>query len=105
MALFWVFCLLTAYTTWPHIQTIAGYVPAQSIAITLHMYEKGISTYRERVTQLFLFMVSVDKSCATTSTWKPGAQLLLTINYMQPNPDYNDIYVYYLRTMTSRWFH
>ena len=36
-------------------------------------------------------MVSVDNICATTSTWKPGAQFLLTINNMQPNPDYNNI--------------
>ena len=38
-----------------------------------------------------LVMVSVDKSCATTSTLKPGAQFLLTIN-IQPNyPDCNNI--------------
>ena len=38
-------------------------------------------------------MVYVDKTCATTSTttWKPDAQFLLTINYIQPNPDYNNI--------------
>ena len=49
------------------------------------MYENVFqSPYRERVTSLFLVMVSVDKSCEMTSTWKPGAQFLLTINYMQP---------------------
>ena len=50
-------------------------------------------------------MVSVDKSYATTSTWKPSPRVgpslglgpgwciffMLTINYTQPNPDYNNI--------------
>jgi len=46
-------------------------------------------------------MVYVDKSYAMTSTWKPGAQFLLTINYMQANPDFNNIMYTNLRTMTS----
>ena len=36
-------------------------------------------------------MVPVDKSCATTSTWKPAEQFRLTVNYTQLNPDDNNI--------------
>ena len=83
MELFWLFCLLSTHTKCPHIQTIAGYVPARSIVYPSCIY-KGISLYRERVTLLFLVMVFVDKSYVTTSMRKPDAQLQfrLTINYM-----------------------
>ena len=40
MALLWLFCLLTTHTACPHIQPTAGYAPAQSIELTLHIYEK-----------------------------------------------------------------
>ena len=38
---------------------------------------------------IVLVMVYVDKSCATTSTWKPDARFRVTNNYMQPTPDYS----------------
>ena len=34
-----LFCLLTTHTACPHIQTIAGYARAGSIAYPLHIYE------------------------------------------------------------------
>ena len=46
-------------------------------------------------------MVSVNKSCATTSTWKPGpgAVSFKQINCMHPNPDVHD-FIYNVNDLT-----
>ena len=74
MALFWLFCLLSTHTACPRIQTIAGYASARSITYPsyIYMYETAFHHMGKGWYNWFLFMVSVDKSCATTSTWKPG---------------------------------
>ena len=58
--------------TCPHIQTIAGYVRARSIAYIPFIYMKRYFTIQRKGDIIAFVMVFVDKSCATTSTWKPG---------------------------------
>ena len=57
--------------TCTHIQTIAGYAPARYIAYVPFIYMKMYFTILRKGDIIAFVMVSVDNSCATTSTWKP----------------------------------